>query len=138
MARKKKSPRGTSRGSSNRKLAREVLEEFREAQKMDFEGQLLEHKLLAHTGRGPEISAGDIDAAWDQADAGEETVGGTVPTPDQDVVDEVGEAAGLTYEDNEPLDLERKIEKRDRKRWELNPASSEDYEERIKEMRRKD
>jgi len=33
---------------------------------------------------------GDIDAAWEQAaTVGDEAVGGTVSTPDQDVVDEI-------------------------------------------------
>ena len=61
---------------------------------------------------------------------GEETVGGSVPTPDQDIVDELGEAVGLTYEDDEPLHGEEKIRERDRNRWELDPESaSEDEDE---------
>jgi hypothetical protein len=79
----------------------------------------------------PVLSGGDIDAAWDQSDAsGEETVGGSNPTPDQDVVDELGKAVGLIYQNNEPLDTEEKISERDRQRWELEPESSEDYEDR--------
>jgi hypothetical protein len=79
----------------------------------------------------PVLSGGDLDAAWDQSDAsGEETVGGSNPTPDQDVVDELGKAVGLTYQNNEPLDTEEKISERDRQRWELEPESSEDYEDR--------
>lgn len=81
----------------------------------------------------PVVSGGDIDAAWDQSDAsGEETVGGSNPTPDQDVVDELGKAVGLTYQDNEPLDTTEKVSERDRHRWELDPGSSEDYDERSK------
>src|SRR5262245_59027579 len=45
------------------------------------------------------LTGGDIDAAWDQAAAGEETVGGSSPTPDQDMVDEIGRAVGVSYED---------------------------------------
>jgi uncharacterized protein DUF6335 len=79
----------------------------------------------------PVLSGGDLDAAWDQSDAsGEETVGGSNPTPDQDVVDELGKAVGLTYQNNEPLDTEEKISERDRQRWELEPESSEDYQDR--------
>jgi len=79
----------------------------------------------------PVVSGGDIDAAWDQSDAsGEETVGGSNPTPDQDIVDELGKAVGLIYQNNEPLDTEEKVSERDRHRWELEPESSEDYEER--------
>lgn len=76
------------------------------------------------------LTGGDIDAAWDQAAAGEETVGGSSPTPDQDLVDEIGRAVGLNYEDAEPLHTTEKIERRDQERWELHPASSEDFEER--------
>ena len=73
------------------------------------------------------LTGGDIDAAWDQAASGEETVGGSTPTPDQDIVDEIGRAAGVSYEDAEPLNMSEKIERRDDERWELNPASSEDF-----------
>jgi Family of unknown function (DUF6335) len=73
------------------------------------------------------ITGGDIDAAWDQAAAGEEAVGGSNPTPDQDLVDEIGRAVGVNYEDAEPLDMTEKVERRDEQRWELHPASSEDF-----------
>ena len=76
------------------------------------------------------LTGGDIDAAWDQAAAGEETVGGSSPTPDQDIVDEIGRAVGVNYEDAEPLHTTEKIEQRDQERWELHPASSEDFRER--------
>lgn len=84
----------------------------------------------AYTARSPELTGGDVDAAWEYADVGEETVGGSNPTPDQDIVDDLGKAAGVTYQDNEPLDLGGKMEDRDRSRWELDPASSDDYQER--------
>ncbi len=61
--------------------------------------------------------------------AGEEAVGGSAPTPDQDVVDDLGAAAGLTYKDEEPLNSDKKLLDRDRNRWELNPASADDLEE---------
>lgn len=76
------------------------------------------------------LAGGDIDAAWDQAGAGEETVGGSSPTPDQDIVDEIGRAVGVGYEDSEPLQPTEKLERRDAQRWELHPASSEDFAER--------
>jgi hypothetical protein len=84
--------------------------------------------------RDPEqaaLTGGDVDAAANRVDAGEEVVGGDNPTPDQDIVDELGKSAGVTYEDTEPL-LFDKLEGRDRDRWELDPASSEDYQERQK------
>lgn len=80
------------------------------------------------------LSGGDVDATWSGTDAGEETVGGSTPTPDQDVVDDLGEAAGITYDDAEPLRVGDKVADRDTRRWELNPASSEGYQERLREL----
>jgi hypothetical protein len=81
-----------------------------------------------------DLSAGDVDARWDQGESsGEETVAGSAPTPDQDIVDEIGEAIGITYAEGEPLRVGRKEEERDAHRWELDPASSEDYRERAAE-----
>jgi hypothetical protein len=108
----------------------EILEDFSERQKLASGGrQKLEEKLNEHNSLNPTLSGGDVDAAWDDSiAAGEESVGGSVPTPDQDIVDELGEAAGLTYADDEPLDSDKKILDRDRHRWELDPASVDDEE----------
>ena len=108
----------------------EVRQEFDEAQHLGSGSDQLARRIRDHHSRTPKLSGGDIDAAWDQADVGEETVGGSTPTPDQDVVDELGEAVGLTYQDNEELHTTEKLEKRDRKRWDLDPASADDYAER--------
>ena len=43
------------------------------------------------------------------------------------------QAVGLAYQDTEELGGERKLEQRDRHRWELDPASSDDYEARQRE-----
>ncbi|HEX5839739.1 MAG TPA: DUF6335 family protein [Anaerolineales bacterium] len=109
----------------------EVLEDFAERQGLASGGrQKLEEKLNEHNSLDPSLSGGDVDAAWEDTNvAGEESVGGSVSTPDQDVVDELGEAAGLTYRDDEALDYDRKVLNRDRDRWELNPASADDEEE---------
>jgi len=109
----------------------EVQQEFAEAQRLASGGEQLKRELREHHSRTPDLSAGDLDADWGRADIGEETVGGSSPTPDQDIVEELGEAVGLTYEDNEPLHTTEKVEERDRKRWELDPASSEDYNDRV-------
>ena len=109
----------------------EVLREFAEAQRLSSGGEALRRELREHHSRTPDLAAGDIDADWARADIGEETVGGSSPTPDQDIVEELGEAVGLTYEDNEPLHTTEKVEERDRRRWELDPASSEDYNDRV-------
>lgn len=79
----------------------------------------------------PVVSGGDIDADWQSANTvGDEAPGGDNPTPDQDIVDDIGRAVGLEYQDNEELGAEEKLTERDRRRWELDPASSEDYKER--------
>jgi hypothetical protein len=76
------------------------------------------------------LSGGDVDASDQDIDVGAEAPGGSNPTPDQDVVDEIGKAVGVTYQDNEPLKFGDKVGERDEDRWELNPASAEDYQER--------
>ena len=107
----------------------EVEEEFLDAGHLGCSRELAK-KLKDYTDKDPVLSGGDVDAAWDQADVGDETVGGDNPTPDQDVVDELGRASGITYNDAEPLHTADKLEQRDKRRWELNPASSEDFDER--------
>ena len=74
------------------------------------------------------LTGGDIDAKWEDAYAvGDEAPGGDNPTPDQDRVEDIGKALGVTYEDNEELKGADKIAERDRKRWEFDPASSDDW-----------
>jgi len=91
----------------------------------------LHERLVEHTETGPALTGGDIDADWESAySVGDEAPGGDNPTPDQDIVDDIGRAVGVQYEDNEELKGEAKISNRDRKRWELDPASSEDYNDR--------
>jgi hypothetical protein len=109
----------------------DIKADFQERQELAVGGrdELLED-LEEHHSLSPEISGGDLDASWQTANAaGEETVGGSTPTPDQDVVDELGAAAGLIYQDDEPLNSDAKILDRDRNRWELNPASADDQDE---------
>jgi len=109
----------------------EVKQEFSDVQRLATGGERLMRQLREHHSKTPELSGGDIDADWEGADVGDETVGGSAATPNQDVVEELGEAVGLTYQDNEPLHSEQKLQDRDRKRWELDPASSEDYFDRV-------
>jgi hypothetical protein len=91
----------------------------------------LSEKFREHTETSPALTGGDIDADWESAySVGDEAPGGDNPTPDQDIVDDIGRAVGVEYEDNEELKGEKKISDRDKKRWELDPASAEDYDER--------
>ena len=91
----------------------------------------MKERFAEHTETSPALTAGDVDADWESAySVGDEAPGGDNPTPDQDIVDDIGHAIGVEYEDNEELKGDEKIAKRDRKRWELDPASSEDYPDR--------
>jgi hypothetical protein len=96
--------------------------------------KLLADRLQNNPGTDPTLSGGDIDARWDDAESGgDETVGGSTATPGRNDLDAIGEAIGVTYADGEELKAGEKEERRDRHRWELDPASSEDYVDRTKE-----
>ena len=111
----------------------DVAADFAERQRLAVGGRdVLLEELEEHNSLSPKLSGGDLDASWQTGNvAGEETVGGSAPTPDQDVVDQLGEAAGLNYRDNEPLDYDAKVLDRDRNRWELNPASALDQDKEL-------
>jgi len=84
-----------------------------------------------HGAMSPGITGGDVDVDFEQAYfAGDEAPGGDNPTPDQEVVDDIGKALGVEYNDNEELKSSEKLSERDKHRWELDPASSEDYKDR--------
>lgn len=94
-------------------------------------GKELSDRIKQHTSTGPAITAGDVDANWEDAETvGDEAPGGDNPTPDQDVVDEIGRALGVEYDDDEELKGGDEIASRDRHRWELDPASSDDFKDR--------
>jgi Family of unknown function (DUF6335) len=94
-------------------------------------GAGLRDSLQEHTGMTPALTGGDIDADWENAYfSGDEAPGGDNPTPDQEVVDDIGKSLGVQYHDNEELRGSEKVEDRDKHRWELDPASSEDYKDR--------
>lgn len=84
-------------------------------------------RLSVHNSTSPADSGGDIDADWADANStGSEAFGGHNPTPDQSDVEENAHAYGIDFQDNEPLDLLEKMEKRDRNRWELDENSKEE------------
>jgi|GEM_PF-3567173 len=88
----------------------------------------LESRLRQNTANGPELAGGDIDAQWEMAEScGDETVCGSMMTPDQNVVDEYGDAFGIGYDDGELLRFGEKERERDLHRWELDPASADDW-----------
>ena len=69
------------------------------------------------------LTGGDVDADWRRAgDVGEEAVGGSAATPDQDRVDEIGNALGVPRAPDEEVRSSAEIlEGRDRHRWEQEP-----------------
>jgi hypothetical protein len=84
-----------------------------------------------YTNTSPELTGGDVDASWQTAaEEGDEAVGGTVATPDQDVTEEIEAAVGLEMDDRSFLRTQDILEDRDDRRWELDPKSSDDYQER--------
>jgi hypothetical protein len=97
-------------GSAARTGRAEIAEQLRERRGME------------------DVTGGDPDV--DSVDAfftGEESARRRQPTPDQDIVDDIGKALGVQYEDNEELKSRDKLRERDKHRWELDPASSDDY-----------
>jgi hypothetical protein len=77
--------------------------------------------LLEFRATSPLLSGGDVDADWWRAlDSGEEAVGGSAPTPDQDVVDELGRALGVEQGAEDEVWTSGEILKaRDRHYWHL-------------------
>lgn len=103
------------------------------------------HSSAARTGRAEmlderakkhgmtSVTAGDLDVNVEDAFfTGDEAPGGDNPTPDQDVVDDIGHAIGVQYQDDQELEGGDEVAKRDKHRWELDPASSDDYRDRKK------
>lgn len=88
------------------------------------------HQLRDESAMGLAPTGGDIDVNQYQAKvSGEEAVGGTAPTPDQNVVEDLATAEGISTPDEHPLRTLRMMQARDTRRWEMDPESSEDYKE---------
>jgi len=89
--------------------------------------RLAEREFEKYHSVGPELTAGDVDARWQEAeDSGAETPGGHVTTPDQDNVDEIGRAVGMEFQDNQELCApEEVLSRRDRRRWEMDKRSAD-------------
>lgn len=84
--------------------------------------------------RTPGGEADRMGAGFDPTRVSDETGDASSPRPDANVSEEIGQEAGVPVQENE--ELKGSIEKlahRDERRWELDPASSEDYPERARE-----
>jgi hypothetical protein len=75
------------------------------------------------------IVGDEVDTYW-QDTVGDEAVGGTVASPEKNVTEELEAAVGLEINDDVYLHTNDILEKRDDARWELDPKSAEDYQER--------
>jgi hypothetical protein len=96
-------------------------------------GRTMRDRMDESNQASPLLTGGDVDANWQDADAvGDEAVGGSVSTPDQSVVDDLGAAVGLEMDDRAFLRTTEILNQRDDRRWELDPDSSEDYGDRKK------
>ncbi|MDZ8031243.1 MAG: DUF6335 family protein [Nostoc sp. DedQUE08] len=94
-------------------------------------GRSIKAERDEYTETSPELTGGDVDAYWQDADAvGDEAVGGSTSTPDQNVTEDLEAAVGLEMADSEFLHTNDILEDRDGDRWELDPKSSEDYQDR--------
>lgn len=89
----------------------------------------LKERLEENHATSPETSGGDIDAEWEDAiDSGAESVGGHNPTPGQSNTEANAKAMGIEFQDNQPIDVIGKLEKRDEDRYELSENSKADDE----------
>lgn len=125
MKQKKRTEKARARKRSPRPVP--VVEESLQ------ETELLMEAASGQPGSGGRLTGGDVDADWKGADAiGDEAVGGSVATPDQDVVDEIGEALGVAQESEAEVTTSAEIlRRRDRLRWHLEQDA--DAKEREKE-----
>lgn len=78
-------------------------------------------------GRGAALRAGDPDVdAQDNEFGGEQMPGASQPSPDQNNVDDIDRAYGLSDGDSGALvSAAELIDRRDRNRWELDPRSKD-------------
>ena len=95
-----------------------------EIQRAPSDPDLLLQRLRNNTAASPRDAGGDIDATWEDVnESGSETVGGDNPTPDQSDVEENAHAIGINFEDNQQLNFQEQLEKRDSDRFELDERS---------------
>lgn len=72
------------------------------------------------------LTGGDPDAVADRAETvGEEAVGGTTPTPEQNDVDDIADAVGISTQPEHPVGVLNEMNRRDDQRFELDPESKD-------------
>src|SRR5205085_12471520 len=64
----------------------------------------LAHRLRNAPNADLQVTGGDVDAQWESAQfSGDESAISSMPTPEVNAVDAIGESIGVTYQDNEEL-----------------------------------
>ena len=58
---------------------------------------------------------------------GDEAVGGSTAVPNHNDMEEMAKAVGIEVDEDTPLATEEMLLKRDRDRWELDPASADEH-----------
>ncbi|MEH1946928.1 MAG: DUF6335 family protein [Nostoc sp.] len=116
-------------------LPQEITESYgtgvKELPGYNIGGRSMQDERDEYTETSPKLTGGDVDAYWQDADAvGDEAVGGSTSTPDKNVTEDLEAAVGLEMADSEFLHTNDILEDRDGDRWELDPKSSEDYQDR--------
>lgn len=92
---------------------------------LDAESVQRERQMELDDGE-PDLLSSPVDLQ-DFTSVGEVTMGDSEQPLGPASVDEIGRAAGLEYQDDQPLDSPARLDKRDHDRWELNPSSAEDW-----------
>ena len=119
---KGKSAKGSRARSRKRRAAKP-------AERRTRVGELLQ-AVMSYPESGPLLCDGDVDADWERAwSSGEEAVGGSMSTPDQDVVDEIGRAFGVEQPPAAPVMTSAEVLRdRDRRYWELERRAQKEEE----------
>lgn len=126
-ARQRSGSRPKTKAASKTKTRSTRSGQPRESQPEVVESELL-REISERPGVSPVDSGGDVDADWQRAQSsGEEAVGGSVATPDQDVVDEIARPLGVERSpDAEVISSEEMLSSRDRRRWRIEQRTDEE------------
>ena len=124
----KKRPKGRTRSRPRSTARPKHADRPSSAAELGSATSELLRELSEHHGVSPIDSGGDVDADWQRAQSsGEEAVGGSVATPDQDVVDELARPLGVERSpDAEVITSDEILSARDRRRWRIEQQTDEE------------
>jgi len=124
----KKRPKGRTRSRPRSTVRPKRADRPSSAPELGSATSELLRELSEHHGVSPLDSGGDVDADWQRAQSsGEEAVGGSVATPDQDVVDELARPLGVERSpDAEVITSDEILSARDRRRWRIEQQTDEE------------